>query len=344
MAKGRPGRRRLAVLAVTRGGCRLGRQVAVALDAEFVDCAGQGVRAHLARLWSCCEGLVCIMATGIVVRLVAPLLEDKEHDPAVVVSDEKGRYAISLLSGHLGGANQLAREVAGITGGQAVITTASDVCGRTGLDLWIREQRLIPGQGRSLTSMMAQLVNQGSLRLFSEGVLAPLPSDLRPVDSPDRADMVVTCRLRRPAKGLLLHPPVLVVGIGCNRGTTADEIQAVVQATLAEQELAWEAVASLATIDLKKDEAGLLGFAERNGLELAFYSREALNQVAGTSQSATVFRATGAWGVAEPAAILGAGQGPLLVPKVKAGNVTVAVAGHKTWFTESGKASFCKGK
>ncbi|HEB69472.1 MAG TPA: cobalamin biosynthesis protein CbiG, partial [Desulfobulbus sp.] len=126
------------------------------------------------------------MATGIVVRTLAPLLQDKRLDPAVVVCDEKGRFAVSLLSGHLGGGNALARQVAAILGGQAVITTASDVLGRTALDLWAHALDLQVADKRALTRIMGKLVNHGSVTLHSDYPLPELPDDITMQDDPEK--------------------------------------------------------------------------------------------------------------------------------------------------------------
>ncbi|MCI5141596.1 MAG: cobalamin biosynthesis protein CbiG, partial [Candidatus Electrothrix sp. ATG1] len=147
----------------------------------------------LAQAWQDYDHLICIMATGIVVRSIAPLLQDKAVDPAVVVCDEQGRFAISLLSGHLGGGNALARKIAELLGGQAVITTASDVLGHTALDLWCRDLGLAVSDKQRLTCVMAKLVNTGSVTLNSDYPLPPLPPDIILSDDPDSADLRISC-------------------------------------------------------------------------------------------------------------------------------------------------------
>lgn len=316
----------LAVLALSRGGCALGRQLAGQLHADFFACKGR-LAAVMAQVWPHYRGIVCIMATGIVVRTIAPLLGDKYHDPAIVVGDERGRFAISLLSGHLGGANDLARRVATATGGTAVLTTASDVLGRTALDLWCREHGLTPADKGAFTRAMGRLVDQGSLSLWSRYPLPELPADLVPVTERDAADLRIDSRTMGASRAVLLCPKSLVVGIGCNRGTSAATIAQAVAATCAQHGLASQAIARLASIDLKEDETGLLDYARQQSLDIDFFSKDALNQVEGVSTSATVQRAIGAKGVAEPAALLGAGPGAiLLVAKMKWTDVTTAVA------------------
>lgn len=319
-------RQRCAVLALSRGGCQLGRHLAQALKGDFFSCKGR-LAAVFAQVWSQYQQIVCIMATGIVVRTIAPMLKDKYRDPALVVCDELGRFAISLLSGHLGGANSLARRVAEATGGQAVLTTASDVLGYTALDLWCRDLHVIPAQTATLTRAMARLVDNGSLALWSRYPVPLLPPDIRAVEDRQAADLIIDARTTAPSRAALLHPKALVFGIGCNRGTPVAAITAAVAATCRAHHLAPQAIARLASIDLKKDEQGLLAYARREGLPIDFFTSNELNQVEGVASSKAVLRATGAKGVAEPAALLSAGAGStLIVDKMKWTDVTTAVA------------------
>jgi cobalt-precorrin 5A hydrolase len=273
------------------------------------------------------------MATGIVVRTLAPLLVDKRQDPAIVVCDEKGQFAVSLLSGHLGGGNALAHQVAGILGGQAVITTASDVLGQTALDLWARDLGLRVADKASLTRAMGKLVNTGSVTLYSEYPLPALPQDIQSVEQAADADLVLTGRADVQTTGAVLYAPVFIAGIGCNRNTPAAEIEQALQEACSTHNLALQSVCRLASIDLKNDEPGLLKFARSRKYTVDFYNRDQLNGVEGVSTSAAVLKATGAKGVAEPAAVLSAGGGHLLVKKMKWPNVTVAIAEKKNpWF------------
>ncbi|PIE55943.1 MAG: cobalamin biosynthesis protein CbiG [Desulfobulbus propionicus] len=316
---------RLAVVYLTRGGARLAERIGAAvIGAEVVD-GSSGVRKVLARLWPEIDGLICIMAAGIVVRAIAPLTADKRTDPAVVVCDEAGRFAVSLLSGHLGGANELARQLADLTGGQAVITTASDVLGRTALDLWCRKLGLTVSNKSALTRAMSRLVNDGKLRVYSQVTLPELPADLIHIDSPEKADLVVSCATL-PVDTLLLYPRALAVGIGCNRGTSASDIGEAVRTTFQRHNLALESVRTFASIDVKADEQGLLTMAHEQARPLIFFDRKQLNSVEGIQVSAAALRATGAKGVAEPSAILAAKGGFLLVPKQVFKDVTVAIA------------------
>lgn len=322
----RGGHKKCAVLALSRGGCLLGQRLAAALEGDFYACKGH-LTETFALAWREYRQMVCIMATGIVVRTLAPLLQDKYHDPAVVVCDERGHYAVSLLSGHLGGANALAQEVAAITGGQAVLTTASDVLGQTPLDLWCRDLGLSAVNKEALTKVMGRLVDRGKLALWSRYPLPELPADLTPAAGRDEADVVIDFHGAAPPATALLVPKALVFGIGCNRGTPVESIARAVHETCVRHNLMPQAIASLASIDLKQDEAGLLAYARQQHLPLVFFTKDQLNQVAGVSTSQAVLQATGAKGVAEPAALLAAGAGStLLVSKMKWPEVTTAVA------------------
>jgi len=329
MATGRPEPkpRRIAILAVTDGGHKLAASIAKALPNAAVIVERTGLAQRLSSLWLEYDGFVCIMAAGIVARLIAPLLKGKKTDPCVVVLDEAGRFGVSLLSGHLGGGNKLADQIAAITGGQAVITTASDISGHTALDLWARQQDLVAEDDRLLTQASARLVNHGSLRLHAEVTVHSLPEDFILANGPDDADCIVSARLGGwPKNMLLLRPRNLVVGIGCNRGTGREQIEAAFNEALANNNMSELAVRNLASIDLKNDEEGLLAFAESQGLAIDFYGKEQLNAIAGVSWSEAVLRATGAVGVAEPAALCSAGGDNLIVRKMKCKDVTIAIA------------------
>lgn len=319
---------KIALLAVTEPGLRLAERLARELPRAVVirDIEQRGIAATVRSLWPQYDGLVFIMAAGIVVRAIAPLAADKHSDPCVVVVDQLGKYAISLLSGHLGGGNRLATRVAAMLGGEAVITTASDALGLTALDLWAAGQGLVVADKAALTRASAKLVNTGRLRIFSDLTGEGLPDDFIITPRPEEADIIVSNRTGWPETAAVFHPRNLVVGIGCNRGTGPERIESCAAAACADNGLAFSAIRNAASIDLKRDEQGLLDFAERHGLRIDFYTREQLNGVAHVDRSAAVYKATGAFAVAEPAALLSAGTDKLLVRKMKWNDVTVAVA------------------
>ncbi len=320
---------RIAVLALTRGGRDLAKRIVQGLPGAYSGPRSGSVARDIAARWADSGGLVCIMAAGIVVRAIAPLVRHKRTDPAVVVVDERGRYAISLLSGHLGGANLLARRVATITGGEAVITTASDTLGLPAVDLWAAESGLVPDDESAFLRAAARLVNTGCLRVWTAGLSLPLPEGFLPSDTPGEADLVITNRiLRSPDDGKpVFRPRNVVAGVGCNRGTPAGEILSAVREALDDAGLSMLSLRELASIDLKRDEPGLAEAARDLRLPVRFFSAQKLNAVPGIRESETVRRTTGARAVAEPAALLATDRrGQLLVRKRKWKNVTVAIA------------------
>lgn len=296
-------------------------------------------------LWGKCQSLIFIMAAGIVVRSIAPMLKDKKTDPAVVVLDEEGKFAVSLVSGHLGGANELARKIAAFLGAEPVITTASDVNNLPSIDIWARDNNLLIENWELLPKVGARYVNNGGLRVYSD-ITLKLPDEFLRVIDPRFADVIITrsrdvyagsprcsiigescstgaCRVKEQ---VYLRPIDLIAGIGCNSGASGEEIEAAVESTLQEHNIVFSSVAGIATIDIKANEPGLKSFADKYGLPMATFTAGELNSVDGIERSEAVFNATGAFAVAEPAALLGSGKGRLLAGKQKKGNVTVAIA------------------
>jgi cobalt-precorrin 5A hydrolase len=321
---------KIAIIALTVGGKILAQKINRIYTGAFVDTSEAPVFDKLAGLWTTYDAIICIMATGIVVRGIAPLCEDKKRDPCVLVLDEKGQFVISLLSGHLGGGNTLSRSLAAKLGAQAVITTASDVTGHTALDLWARRNNLQVEEYQKLTTKSAKLVNSGSLNIYTDCDCKSLPPDFNQISDAMAADIIVSDRVFKGSEALILRPCALAVGLGCNRGTTAYDFEVAVNELFRDSRLNRRSIQSYSSIDLKQDEQGLLDFVSTQGLPITFYSKEQLNGVDGVSSSAVVFKATGAKGVAEPAALLEVSgpetSGTLIVRKRKWKDVTAAVA------------------
>lgn len=346
----------IAVIAITRGGAHLGQRLRGGMAG--LNCyvsrryAGQGGRCTcfeptelqplIASLWKKYDGFVLIMATGIVVRMIAPLLESKESDPAVVVMDDAGRFAISLLSGHLGGANELAERCAFATGGRAVITTATDANNLPSFDMLAKEQGWIIndiGKVKTLNTLLldneeiAVVDSTGRTRtwLHGRGRVTFYNSFVDATRSRARGYLLVTNRhlpQQITSENLLvLRPRNLVLGIGCNRGTPADEIGEFVMQHLKRLFLSPKSICCIATVEAKRDEAGLVEFAGSLDVPLRCFKSDELNRVSCPSPpSEHALTAIGCTGVAEPAALLASGGGELLLKKVKSANVTLAVA------------------
>lgn len=354
---------RYAIVAITRHGVEMARSLAKQFpDADLYymskfargDEEQQGiqlftgsVRLLFPALFPVYEGLILFISLGAVVRMIAPVLKDKKTDPGVVVIDDKGRHAISVLSGHLGGANELTREVAALLGAQPVITTASDVQKTIPVDLFGRRFGWTwdPISEKKLTPVSASVVNEEHVAIVQESGEkdwwmhdTPMPPSLKIYDSieealaagPDAA-LVITHRQLRPEEipildnGVLYRPKVIILGIGCNRGTSAEEIENVIRETLDHLGFSMQSVKAVGTIDLKKDEEGLLTVCSKHGWEFVYYTPEELNEMNIEEPSDTVYKFTGAYGVSEPACKRYSGQEKLVLTKRKSGNVTISV-------------------
>lgn len=344
------GPRPLAVHAVTRGGLAVAARLAAALGAELrvperlASLAPQSaipfpfpMREALAPAFPGYRGHVFVMAVGAVVRMIAPLLISKRTDPAVVCVDEAGRFAVSVLSGHKGGANTLAEEVAAILGGQAVITTASDVLATLKVDLlgchhgWIMEDK-----AAQATRASAAMVNGAPVLLVQETGESdfwpkerPLPSNVTietslHTQNPLHFEALLLVTDRLPDEGerawfegaVLYRPKSLVLGLGCDRGVPPDLVARGVETLLDRHRLSLASVRELATIDLKADEPALRLLAERLRCPLRLFRATDLDAAPGVeSYSETVRRHVGARAVAEPAALLASGASRLLMKK-----------------------------
>ncbi|MFE8987503.1 precorrin-3B C(17)-methyltransferase [Streptomyces collinus] len=264
---------------------------------------GDAVRTAFAQ----CEQLVCFLATGAVVRLVAPLLSGKTEDPGVVCVDEGGRFAVSLLGGHAGGANELAREVGDVLGAEPVVTTATDAVDLAGLDtLGLPVEGDVAGVSRALLD--------GEAVALRAEVAWPLPP--LPVAEEGSYTIRLTDRLVETAeREAVLRPPTLVVGVGASKGAPVEEVLGLVGDALREAGLSAASVAELATVDAKAEEAGIVEAARRLGVPLVTYSAQELAGIDVPNPSDAPLAAVGTPSVAEAAALVGGGE--LLVPKRK---------------------------
>ncbi|MEU5321798.1 precorrin-3B C(17)-methyltransferase [Streptomyces sp. NPDC021056] len=264
---------------------------------------GDAVRAAFAE----CEQLVCFLATGAVVRLVAPLLGDKSSDPGVVCVDEGGRFAVSLVGGHGGGANDLAREVGELLGAEPVVTTATDAVGLPGLDTLG-----FPVEG-DVAAVSRALLDGEPVALKAE-LTWPLPA-LKVTEEGDHSVRLTDRLVEATEREVVLRPPSLVVGVGASKGAPVDEVLGLIEGALRDAGLSAASVAELATVDAKSEEPGIVRAAQRLGVPLVTYSAEELASVEVPNPSDAPLAAVGTPSVAEAAALVRGGE--LLVPKRK---------------------------
>ena len=307
----------IGLVAVTAAGRAAAARLAASWPGETRTYDGPAAEA-LPRGWTECDALICFLAAGAVIRLIAPLLRGKQSDPAVVCVDEGVRYSVALLGGHAGGANELAARTAAVLGAEPVITTATDAAGLPGLDTlgWLAEGAVAAVSRAMLEGMPVTLACDRTW---------PLPP--LPVTSAGSGGhrIVVTDRVV-PVDDwtVVLRPPSLVAGVGASRGVTAGEVLRLIDETLAAAGLSPASVTALATADVKADEPGLLAASSERGWPLISHPAEALAAVPVPTPSQVVLAAVGTASVAEAAAIRTAGE--LVVAKRKSARATVAIA------------------
>ena len=290
----------------------------------------------LADTFSTYDSHVFVISVGAVVRMVAPLLRNKKVDPAVICVDDAGRFAICVLSGHVGRGNVITDRVAAILGAQSVVTTASDAIGTLSVDILARDLGwTLDDPERNVTRGCAAVVNAAPV-MFVQETGEPsfwpgttLPEGIRYATSLDGVDPaafeilliasdrdVATTHPAHFENAVVYRPKSLVLGLGCDRGATPNMISRGVDALLARNGLVAASVKTLATVDKKADESALLTLAETRGWKMQTFSAEALDVVEGIeTPSERVKQFVGTRGVAEPAALLAAGATKLLVPK-----------------------------
>ena len=356
-----------AVIALTRNGARMARTLAGSLDRDHIlfidsrfrkdDDSGETfdlpLRPVVERAFAEYSSLVLFLSAGASIRLLAPLLESKQVDPAVVCVDDAGSFCVSLISGHVGGADQLAQEVAVCLGARAVVTSASHASGTLAVDLLGREFGWrLKADSTTITRASAAVINgqpigiwqgAGEFGWWPDGT--PLPENiaiyatLEDLAASACAIALIISDTTGDLETLLAdkitvvyRPRSLVIGMGCRRGVPVEELESLLAEALRENGLSAECLAEIATAEIKRGELGLEQLAERHGVPLSFLQADELNGVfetnpgAITSKSERAHGLVGVWGVAEPAALLTAGASELLVAREKTTRATIAIA------------------
>lgn len=293
-------------------------------DSRFSD-----TRSHVQSLFQKGEPIIGVMAAGALIRLLAPVLDDKYSEPPVIAVAEDGSSVVPLLGGHHG-ANDLARKIANKLGGAAAITTAGDL--RFGIALDMPPEGWTIANPENAKAVMAEVLASGEVRVQGRFVNAAtwlIESDL-PFDDDGEAVLSIseTAREAGPLE-LIFNPQRHVIGVGCERGVEPDEVIALIEKVLDEHSIAVGAIAGVASIDLKADEAAIHASADHLGVPLRFFSAAVLEAETSRLQnpSEVVFAEVGCHGVSEGAALAATGENSeLVVPKTKSKRATVAIA------------------
>ncbi len=296
---------RSAIFAITPRGVELSNLIAEGLEGSVVFVKGRDferLREIVDDTFRKFDALIFIGAVGIAVRMIAPHVESKLHDPAVISIDERGRHVISLLSGHVGGANELARRIAKLIGGEAIITTATDVENLTAIDAFTSEIGMTP-------------VPKEAIKLINRAVL-------------EGERVFVTAG----NSTLELIPRRLIVGLGCRRGVSCSAIERAVSEACRRIEQPIARIDLLASVDVKSDEVGLLEFSARIGREIKFFDVETLRSIVRQyrlQESDFVREKLGVGNVCEAAALACVSRGRFALTKTKFEGVTVALLWEK---------------
>jgi cobalt-precorrin 5A hydrolase / cobalt-factor III methyltransferase / precorrin-3B C17-methyltransferase len=307
----------IGLIAITVAGRASAARLAEAWPNETQTYDGPTKQA-LHRAWAECDGLVCFLAVGATTRLVAPLLDSKWVDPAVVCVDEAGRYAVALVGGHAAGANALCARVADLLGAQPVITTATDAAGLPGLDAlgW-------PAEGA--VARVSRALLDGEQVGFEADATWPLPALPVAIGGAGLRRILVTDRIVPIDENTaVLRPPSLVAGVGASTGVAADEVLALLGEALAVGGLSRDSVTALATVDAKATEEGIMAAARQGGWPLYSYPADHLAAVEVPNPGEAALAAVGTPSVAEAAALTCGDE--LVVAKRKSSMATVALA------------------
>jgi cobalt-precorrin 5A hydrolase len=332
---------KMAIVAITKNGIQIARrikqripEVEIYVPAKHNDTGDDIIwfseqsTQLLGNLFKTYDSLVCIFSLGAVIRMVAPHLIDKKSDPAIVVIDDRANNVISALSGHLGGANALARLIASFLGAQPIITTAADVNETIAVDLVGREFDWTVENFENVTKVSAFMVNEEKIAIYQDAGEknwwhSPLPKNVAMIDSIDqikspefKAGLIISDRLITDqsiiSKSVIYRPKSLVVGIGLHWDTSKETIESGINIVLEEKGLSFQSIRNIASTQC--------------GIPVEIYEKDRLASVDVPNPSATVQSFEGTSSVSEASSLLSS-KGELVVTKQKLPpNLTLAVS------------------
>lgn len=275
-----------------------------------------------------CKLIIFIGATGIAVRAIAPYLQGKAYDPAILVIDEQGKFVISLLSGHLGNANEFTKILANKLNAIPIITTATDLRNVFAIDTWAKNNKCIIIEPDRIKYISGALLKGENIGLKSEF------SGVRPANMVNFAKNGFTVALNaneNPFENTLhIIPKILHIGIGCKKDTLLDNISQSIKIALNKYNIDIRAICSVSSIDIKQNEAGILAFCRQNNLPFKTFTAEELNSLNGEfTKSQFVKKTVNVDNVCERSAVLSARNHDLICKKLSYNGVTVAIAKEK---------------
>lgn len=320
-----------AIIVFTNRGERLSQDICKDLDGAYIfinkNVSG-GIKSVLQKIFISYDNIIFISAVGIAVRMLAPYIKSKTEDPAVVVMDDMGKYAVSLLSGHIGGANSLAKKLEKITGAEAIITTASDGRNIEAVDMFAKRLNLHIEDMKMAKKITAIMVNGGNIYYESE-IKASIGYDNINNKNYEGAIYVTSLKNISCDKPVcILVPKNLVVGIGCKRGKSKMEILNALEKVFKENNLNIRSICGIASIDIKKNEMGIVELSKQLNCPFFTFSKEDICKVQHMFTSSDFVKSkVGVTSVCEPCAYLAGGE--LIVKKSIVNGITIAVGRKK---------------
>ena len=307
---------------------------------DFAKPVDESIKEWTGRRFADSDAIVFVGACGIAVRSIAPFVKSKKSDTAVVVVDEQGKFAISLLSGHIGGANELAEEISEIIHGQAVVTTATDLNEKFAVDVFAKKNGCYISDMELAKEVSASLLAGKEVGFASDFPwLGEIPDELKLSENeeerPELGIYVTSGYMEHPfVHTLYLIPRVVTTGVGCKKGIPKETVERVIRKACDELLVPSVAMEQVASIDLKKEEEGILEYCKERNLPFITYTAKELEETEGTfAHSEFVEGVTGVDNVCERAALLGSsreGKGRLIRRKYAEDGVTAALA-MKKW-------------
>lgn len=279
-------------------------------------------------LFASYDAIIFIMAIGIVVRKISPYIKNKTVDPAIIVMDEKFKNVIPILSGHIGGANDLSLAIASIVGANPVITTASDVLNKMAVDSFSMKYDLVIDNMVDAKDITARIVDNLKVGLYSSYPYEYKASNVYRVDSLDKYkyNIIISSKNIKKDNSVLLIKKELVLGIGCRKDTCPLKLEKTIINFLKDYNYHIKAIKKLATVDIKKDEKAILTFSKKYNIELEIISREEIKKVEDRFESSAFVKKTiGVGSVSEPVAYLSSNKGECLVKKHKLDGITLSI-------------------
>lgn len=292
-----------------------------------------GIKSLIAYAWNDYDGLIFIGATGIAIRMINPFIDHKTKDPAVIVIDDLGRYVISLLSGHIGGANDLTHYISEEINGLPIITTASDSRGIESIDMFAKKNDYYMEDMNSITTLTSMMVNGKKIGFYSEDrtkinynnliVLKELENLDKDIEGLIVVSSIITKDIKAPYT--ILRPRNINIGVGCRKGIEGDRIIESIKSSFKEAHLSINSIKSMGTVEVKKDEAGILEAAKFYNCPLKIYTIEEIQQVEDMFEKSKFVKDTiGVYSVSEPVAHLLGGQ--LITRKSKHNGITISIS------------------